>query len=116
MRSWEKSRLTKTRSLARNEAATPLLPRALASGGGETAQESPPPPPFSPDQVRGTRREERPHRLSSSSRSRRLFHVTVNDFVEQRHAVGLGPQPHLSGVAEGRIFDLEELLAVVEHA
>src|SRR2546429_3353397 len=51
----------------------------------------------------------------TSSQSRRLFHLTVNDFVEQRHAVGLGPQSDLSGVAEGRIFDLEELLAVVEH-
>src|SRR6266705_6085888 len=44
-----------------------------------------------------------------------LFRFTVNDSVEQRHAVRLCPQPHLSSVAEGRIFDLEQLFAVVEH-
>src|SRR5215216_4190272 len=45
-----------------------------------------------------------------------LFRLAVNELVEQRHTVGLCPQSDSSGVAEGRIFDLEQLFAVVEHA
>src|SRR5882762_1563637 len=55
------------------------------------------------------------NRKPGPNRSIDLFRFAVVDFVEQRHAVGLGPQSHLSGVAEGGVFDLEQLLAVVKH-
>src|SRR5215471_117655 len=44
-----------------------------------------------------------------------LSRFAVDDFVEQRHAVSLSPQPYFSSVAEARIFDLEQMFAVVEH-
>src|SRR5216684_1423400 len=56
-------------------------------------------------------------RTASRAQTGQLIYFVslVVDFVEQRHAVGLGPQSHLSGVAEGGVFDLEQLLAVVKH-
>src|SRR5262249_46602027 len=47
--------------------------------------------------------------------ARALFRSTVVDLVEQRHAIGLGPQSDLAGISEGRVLDLEHLLAVVEY-
>src|SRR5215831_5708638 len=45
-----------------------------------------------------------------------LFRYPVGDFVEQRHTVGLCPQSDLSRSRESRVFDLEQLSAVVENA
>ena len=36
----------------------------------------------------------------SPSQSTRLFHIAVSDFVEERDAIGLGPQSYLSSVGE----------------
>src|SRR5215204_4606847 len=44
-----------------------------------------------------------------------LLGSAICDLIEQRHAVGLGPQPHLSGVAESRVVDLEQLSAVISY-
>src|SRR5499425_1751425 len=57
--------------------------------------------------------------LQNFSRAREapnLFRYPVGDFVEQRHTVGLCPQSDLSRSRESRVFDLEQLSAVVENA
>src|SRR3954469_23820656 len=41
-----------------------------------------------------------------------LLGFAIFRLVKQRDAVGLGPQPHLSGIRESRIYDLEHLFAV----
>src|SRR5262245_42347480 len=38
----------------------------------------------------------------------------VDDLIEQRHAVSLGPQADLAGITECRILDLEHALAAVD--
>src|SRR5262249_27572086 len=45
-----------------------------------------------------------------------LFRRPVDDFVEEGHTIGLCPQSDLSRASESRVFDLEQLLAVVENA
>src|SRR4051812_4112970 len=45
-----------------------------------------------------------------------LFRFAVGDLIEQRHTVGLGPQPELAGIDKGGILDLEQLFAVEGHA
>jgi hypothetical protein len=44
-----------------------------------------------------------------------LYRFAIGDLVKQRHAVGFRPEAYLSGVLEGRIFDLEQLGAVVRR-
>jgi hypothetical protein len=39
-----------------------------------------------------------------------------SDLIEQRHAVGLGPQPDFAGIGKGGILDLEKLFAIEGHA
>src|SRR5262245_16545456 len=55
-------------------------------------------------------------RIFRSPRSPELFRYPVGDFVEQRHTIGLGPQSDLSRIRESRVFDFEQLSAVVEDA
>src|SRR5262249_31460145 len=58
-------------------------------------------------------------RLQNFSRAREapnLFRYPVGDFVEQRHTIGLCPQSDLSRIRESRVFDFEQLSAVVEDA
>src|SRR5262249_345394 len=60
-----------------------------------------------------------PGRLQNFSAAREapnLFRHPVGNFVEQRHTVGLCPQSDLSRSRESRVFDLEQLSAVVENA
>src|SRR6266851_4447508 len=45
-----------------------------------------------------------------------LFCLAVGHLVKQRHAVGLCPQPHLSGIGERGILDLKQLFAIEGHA
>ena len=52
--------------------------------------------------------------FSGAREAPNLFRCPVADFVEERHAVGLCPQSDLSRIGESRVFDLEQLLAVVE--
>src|SRR5215468_11810421 len=55
--------------------------------------------------------------LTASSREApNLFRCPVGDFVEQRHTIGLCPQSDLSPMRESRVFDFEQLSAVVEDA
>src|ERR1700704_1912756 len=42
-----------------------------------------------------------------------LHRFAIGNLVKQHHAVGFRPEAYLSGVLEGRIFDLEQLGAVV---
>src|SRR5438132_11417150 len=58
-------------------------------------------------------------RLQNFSEARKapnLVRCPVEDFVEQRHTVRLCPQSDLSRISESRVFDLEQLLAVVDDA
>src|SRR5262249_41448401 len=60
-----------------------------------------------------------PGRLQSFSvapEAPNLFRDPVGDFVEQRDTIGLCPQSDLSRIRESRVFDLEQLSAVVENA
>src|SRR5882757_6241102 len=50
------------------------------------------------------------------SSSSRLFRFAVGELIEQRHAVGLGPQPDFAGIGKGGILDLEKLFAIEGHA
>src|SRR5262252_4376825 len=54
--------------------------------------------------------------FSATREAPNLFRYPVGDFVEQRHTIGLCPQPDLSRSRESRVFDLEQLSAVVENA
>src|SRR6266516_2131810 len=45
-----------------------------------------------------------------------LFRRPVDDFVKQRHTIGLCPQSDLSRIRESGVFDFEQLSAVVEDA
>src|SRR6516162_3650666 len=55
-------------------------------------------------------------RIARSPRSPESISLPRSDFVEQRHTVGLCPQSDLSRSRESRVFDLEQLSAVVENA
>src|SRR5215471_9673941 len=54
--------------------------------------------------------------FSGAREAPNLFRYPVGDFVEQRHTIGLCPQSDLSPMRESRVFDLEQLSAVVEDA
>src|SRR5262249_120569 len=54
--------------------------------------------------------------FSGAREAPNLFRYPVGDFVEQRHTIGLCPQSDLSRIRESRVFDLEQLKAVVEDA
>src|SRR6516165_6299951 len=54
--------------------------------------------------------------FSGAREAPNLFRYPVGDFVEQRHTIGLCPQSDLSRSRERRVFDLEQLSAVVENA
>src|SRR5262249_24999992 len=54
--------------------------------------------------------------FSAAREAPNLFRHPVGDFVEQRHAVGLCPQSDLSRIRESRIFNFEQLSAVVVDA
>src|ERR1700704_7097383 len=54
-----------------------------------------------------------PQQLSGTSFwSTCLFRFSVSDLIKQRDPVGLGPQPHLAGIGERRIFPLKQLFSV----
>ena len=44
-----------------------------------------------------------------------LFRFAEGDLIEQRHAVGLGPQANHAGVRDGSVLHLEDRLPVVAH-
>src|SRR6516225_9652413 len=54
--------------------------------------------------------------FSGAREAPNLFRYPVGDIVEQRHAISLCPQSDLSRIRESLVFDLEQLLAVVEDA
>jgi hypothetical protein len=39
----------------------------------------------------------------------------VGEAIEQRDAVSLGPQPDAAGILEGRVFDVEQGVAIVDN-
>ena len=54
--------------------------------------------------------------FSAAPEAPNLFRYPVEDFVEKRHTIGLCPQSDLSRMRESRVFDFEQLSAVVVDA